>query len=228
MTEADFVESVLISLGDFSSTMRKRVKKLIPGAVDFIMGKYQWEFTLKSRAFDSVADQDYVEIARSWNFDKEVALRRDDYKGELTYITPREYNRKKAASDTGTGKEGIYYTIMGDPDRRDKRRFYFYPQFGSAIEITMIYSVRIDSGRIDLIPNAHLEVIKGYLIYRVTPPNLVINGVKTSNPSFPTAKFDYQQNLTELIAREQRQRGRTVQAILDNVGKAPYQYFHGR
>lgn len=228
MTEEEFVESVLISLGDFTPAMRNRVRKLIPGSIDFIMGKYQWEFTLSIKAFDSVADQDYVDIAKSWNFDKEVALRREGYTKELEYITPREYNRKKANSDTGTGTEGIYYTIIGDPDRWDKRRFYFYPQFSSAVEITMIYSKKIDSGRIAMIPGSHLEVIKCHLIYRATPPNLVVNGVKVSNPSFPTAKFDYQQNLTELIQRERRQRGRIVRSILDDTAKNAYRYFHGR
>lgn len=224
MTLEELVESICTSINDYKVTTKERVRRLIPVSVNHILAKNQWEFAIKVKEnLTTVANQAWVNCPD--DFDKEIALWRTDYEKRIEYITPQQYADKLAVDATPYGEECVRYTVMGG-ERLKQRRIYFLDNPTSAITIKLIYSKTIDPLAIQALPDEFLEVIKSHIVYRMTPPWVVVNGIRQSNPSFIVTRDDYRSNLSELISRQQGQRGRLKIMRLHPSLRNANQYLH--
>jgi len=224
MTLDELVESVCTSINDYQVATKERIRRLVPISVNHILAKHQWEFAIKVKEnLTTVANQAWVNCPD--DFDKEIALWRTDYEKRIQYITPQQYANELAADSTPYGEECVRYTVMGS-DNLKQRRLYFLDNPTSAITIKLIYSKTIDPLAVQALPNEFLEVIKSHIVYRMTPPWVIVNGIRQSNPSFIVTRDDYRSNLSELIQRQQGQRGRLKRAQLDDVMLRAYQHLH--
>ncbi len=222
ITQKELIESVCISLNDFTRQTKERVKFLIPVAVTHIMSKHQWECTIRYGEF-STGIEEYVDLPD--DFDKEIALYRSDYQKPLSYITPQKYVEMKAYSSTPYGTEAIKYTIMGGESLK-RKRIYFLDPPSSDLTIKMFYNVKVDPTTISNLPDEFIPVIQAYLVFKMTPSQFEIAGQKQYNTAFGVARDDYMQALADLISHEKGQRGRDIRMELDDVAKNAYQYMH--
>lgn len=223
MTLDELVESVCVSINDFLQTTRTRIKNLIPSSVTHIISKHQWEFTIRYKELTTSTSEEWVVLPD--NFDKEIALWRPGYTEPLDYISPREYARMKALSSTPYGARAVRYTIMGGESLKQKRIHFLDPP-SKAMIIKMLYSMKVDPVAVQALPDEFVPVVKSHIIYQMTPPLLRIGGILQPNPSFVVARDDYRSNLSELISREQGQRGRLTKMILSETDRRAYQFYH--
>jgi len=223
MTIDELVQSACISIGKYDQLTRRRIKIKIPGSVTHIISKYQWEFLVRYKEFNLTANRNWSRLPSL--FDKEIALWHDDLDKPMRYVTPYEYVEKRALDSNPYGQEAVIYTISGH-ENIEQRRIWVLDPPTSAKTIKMFYSIKFDSTAVHSLPDEFIPVIESHIIYRITPPTLIVKGIEHHNPSFVTARGDYRSNLTELVQREEGQRGRFLEAKLSEVDSEAYEDYH--
>jgi hypothetical protein len=224
MTKDDLIEAVCTALNDFKETTKRRIRILVPIAIGHIMSKHQWECRTKYSG-ETVTSADYEYVNPPEDFDRGIALWREDWDEPIEYITPNEYAKAKAESSTPYSAECVKYTVMGG-DILDEKRIYFLDPPTSAMTIKMLYSRKIDTANVASLPDQFIPVIIAYLIYRVTPPYFDRGGDKYTNPSFVVAERDYRNSLANLVSYEQGQKGRLYRAKLDDSLSEALEHYH--
>lgn len=224
LTLDQFTDSVCISIGDFATETKNRVRFLIPQSVQHIMGARMWECNTIRDTLTTSADDVWVDfpdkIVKPW------AMYRSDYEGEIDYIPPEEYIRLLAADSTPYGEEAVVYTVMGS-GLMTRKRFYFLDATTSALTIIGVFQQKIDPSAIQAVPDNFYETIKAHVIMRLTPAFVKdASGQRLPNPSYQTPYRDFVRTWGLLVSAEGPQKGKSMGYQIDDVGKDAYQYYH--
>lgn len=214
MTKNELITVIEVALRDEPATVKNMVKKLVPGAIDFVLHYHQWDFRTVINDETAPGGQDWMNYPSKC--EKEIALYHSGRKEPVDYISPQEYARWKAANSAGGTDKAVFYTVASD--KKMGLRFYFYPAFTSDTTITMIYSQELDTDVVGKLNQSFIDAVRAQVLFQIA---------KVSDmPTYPAIKDARNDALSHLVSYEQGQRGRIDRSILPEYMQSAMQGWH--
>lgn len=167
MTKDDFLKTVLVALRSAPVEVQRSAEIILPGAVDFVLHRHQWDFRTVSKSITAQTPDDETYANFPAECDKEIALFHSDVESDLVYITPKEYAKELADNDQ-SGDECRKYTVQGDG--KGGRRFYFWPPTSGNKTITLHFSIILPGDIFEKLNEHFYNAIRTEILFRLGQP----------------------------------------------------------
>lgn len=214
MTKDELITVIEVALRDEPATVKNMVKKLVPGAIGFVLGYHQWDFRTVIKDETAPGGQDWMDYPSKC--EKEIALFHSGREEPVDYISPQEYARLKAADSAGGTDKAVFYTVASD--EKMGLRFFFYPAFTSDTTISMIFSQELGTDVVGKLNQSFIDAVRAQVLFQIA---------KVSDmPTYPAIKDARNDALAHLVSYEQGQRGRIDRSILPTYMQNAMQHFH--